>query len=81
MKLRSKSDIMEDDGHNNIAADDDDHSGYDQENITFSQEPLESRMMIAGDHFSRSHQLVPFSRTHSKEEKKANAQVGKVQDY
>ena len=79
MNLRSKSDIMEDDGHNNIAADDD-HSGYDQENITFAQEPLESRMMIVGDHFNRSHQL-PYSRTHSKEEKKANAQVGKMQDY
>jgi hypothetical protein len=72
MYLRSKSDIMENGGCRNIAGDDD-HQGHDQENITQAQH--ENQMMLPYDQLNRSQAMVAYSRTHSKEEKKANAQV------
>ena len=53
----------------------DDHVRYDQENLAAEGKQFGTHSMLHEDQLSRSHSLVAFSKAHSKEEKKANAQV------
>ena len=53
----------------------DDHTSYGQENMAAEGDQYGTHTMLSDDQLSRPHSLVAFSKTHSKEEKKANAQV------
>ena len=65
--------MMEEDG-DPIIADEEAQIRYEH-NITVVQEHLDDQSMTGFDAFNKSNPLIAYSRTHSKEEKKANAQV------